>query len=98
MPKQQLHCPVESTFPQNKKNQKVPNFPFFRKTRHFLAPQGGFEPLTYRLGVGTVYWPHARFVPKSYCFVTLYAIFVSVIVCLCDGVYDDVLGTLLASC
>lgn len=34
----------------------------------------------------------------EHCFVTLYAIFVSAIVCLCDGVYDAVLGTPLASC
>ena len=50
MPKQQLHCPAEAIFLEIRKIEKVPNFPFFRKTRHFLAPQGGFEPLTYRLG------------------------------------------------
>ena len=32
--------------------------------RCFLASQRGFEPPTPRLGVGTVYWPRARFVPK----------------------------------
>ena len=37
--------------------------------RCFLASQRGFEPPTPRLGVGTGYWPHARFVPKSCYFV-----------------------------
>ena len=66
--------------------------------RCFLASQRGFEPPTPRLGVGTGHWPHARFVPKSCYFVSLYAIFITVIVRLCDGMYDDIRGTLLASC